>query len=209
MGVYIFNAKYLYDELQRDANDQTSSHDFARDIIPRAVKTGCAMAHSFLAVACMWRMKKPGKEHYWRDVGNIDAYWETNIDLAATDPALNLHDTNWPIWTYQPQLPPAKFVHNEADRHGLSIESLISAGSVISGEVNHSLLFSSCRVHSYAKAQLVGQPAGVDIGRGVRLFCCVVDQACRYRRDWSSAKTRLPMLNDSDVRQMGSRWLRS
>ena len=176
MGVYIFNAKYLYDELQRDANDQTSSHDFARDIIPRAVKTGCAMAHSFSRSCVHVADEKPGKEHYWRDVGNVDAYWETNIDLAATDPALNLYDKNWPIWTYQPQLPPAKFVHNEADRHGLSIESLISAGSVISGEVNHSLLFSSCRVHSYARLNWSVVLPEVDIGRGVRLNRCVVDQ---------------------------------
>ena len=176
MGVYIFNAKYLYDELQRDANDQASSHDFARDIIPRAVKTGCAMAHSFARSCVHVADEKPAKEHYWRDVGNVDAYWETNIDLAATAPALNLHDKNWPIWTYQPQLPPAKFVHNEADRHGLAIESLVSAGSVISGEVNHSLLFTSCRVHSYAKLNWSVVLPEVEIGRGVRLNRCVVDQ---------------------------------
>ena len=134
------------------------------------------MAHSFARSCVHVADEKPAKEHYWRDVGNVDAYWETNIDLAATAPALNLHDKNWPIWTYQPQLPPAKFVHNEADRHGLAIESLVSAGSVISGEVNHSLLFTSCRVHSYAKLNWSVVLPEVDIGRGVRLNRCVVDQ---------------------------------
>lgn len=177
MGVYIFNAKYLYDELQHDSLDPASSHDFARDILPRAIKAGCAMEHPF-ARSCVHAAdeKTEKKENYWRDVGNIDAYWETNIDLAANAPALNLYDPNWPIWTYQPQLAPAKFVHNEADRHGLAVESLVSAGSVISGEVNHSLIFTSCRVHSYAKLNWSAILPKVDIGRGVRLNRCVVDQ---------------------------------
>lgn len=179
MGVYIFNAKYLYEELLRDAQDQASSHDFARDIIPRAVKAGCAMAHPFARSCVHVDDKKEGNEDYWRDVGNIDAYWETNIDLLATNPALNLYDANWPIWTYQPQLAPAKFVHNEADRHGLAIESLVSAGSVVSGEVNHSLLSTSCRVHSFAKLNWSVILPGVEIGRGVRLNRCVVDQGVR------------------------------
>ncbi len=179
MGVYIFNAKYLYDELLRDANDASSTHDFARDIIPRAVKAGCAMAHPFERSCVHAPDEKPGREDYWRDVGNIDAYWETNIDLAANQPALNLYDKDWPIWTYQPQLAPAKFVHNEADRHGLAVESSVSAGSVISGEVNHSLLFTSCCVHSYAKINWSVLLPEVDIGRGVRLNRCVVDQGVR------------------------------
>ena len=180
MGVYIFNAKYLYDELQRDANDQTSSHDFARDIIPRAVKTGCAMAHSFSRSCVHVADEKPGKEHYWRDVGNIDAYWETNIDLAATDPALILHDTNWPIWTYQEQLPPAKFVFDDDDRRGTAIDSLVAGGCIISGAtVKRSLLFSSVYVHSWAQVEDSVILPGADIGRHAVLKRCVVDKQCR------------------------------
>ena len=179
MGVYIFNAKYLYDELQRDANDQTSSHDFARDIIPRAVKTGCAMAHSFSRSCVHVADEKPGKEHYWRDVGTVDAYWEANVDLTATEPLLNLYDARWPVWTYQPQLPPAKFVHNQIDRHGIAIESTIAGGCIISGELNRSVLFSGCRVHSYTRINWSVLLPDVEIGRHARLSRCIVDHGVR------------------------------
>lgn len=179
MGIYVFNAKYLYSELLRDISDPTSSHDFGKDIIPRAVKNGCAMAHSF-GRSCVHALEeRPGKEDYWRDAGTVDAYWEANVDLTATDPALNLYDKNWPIWTYQAQLPPAKFVHNQIDRHGIAIESTVSGGCIISGEMNRSLLFSSCRVHSYAKVNWSVLLPDVDIGRGARLSRCIVDHAVR------------------------------
>lgn len=179
MGIYIFNAKYLYSELLRDISDPTSSHDFGKDIIPRAVKNGCAKAHSFSRSCVHAPEEKPGKEDYWRDAGTVDAYWEANVDLTATDPALNLYDKNWPIWTYQAQLPPAKFVHNQIDRHGIAIESTVSGGCIISGEMNRSLLFSSCRVHSYAKVNWSVLLPDVDIGRGARLSRCIVDHAVR------------------------------
>lgn len=179
MGIYIFNAKYLYSELLRDISDPTSSHDFGKDIIPRAVKNGCAMAHSFSRSCVHAPEEKPGKEDYWRDAGTVDAYWEANVDLTATDPALNLYDGNWPIWTYQAQLPPAKFVHNQIDRHGIAIESTVSGGCIISGEMNRSLLFSSCRVHSYAKVNWSVLLPDVDVGRGARLSRCIVDHAVR------------------------------
>ena len=123
--------------------------------------------------------EQPGKEDYWRDAGTVDAYWEANVDLTATDPALNLYDKNWPIWTYQAQLPPAKFVHDQIDRHGIAIESTVSGGCIISGEMNRSLLFSSCRVHSYAKVNWSVLLPEVDIGRGARLSRCIVDRAVR------------------------------
>jgi len=179
MGIYVFNAKYLYSELLRDISDPTSSHDFGKDIIPRAVKNGCAMAHSFSRSCVHAPEEKPGKEDYWRDAGTVDAYWEANVDLTATDPALNLYDKNWPIWTYQAQLPPAKFVHNQIDRHGIAIESTVSGGCIISGEMNRSLLFSSCRVHSYAKVNWSVLLPDVDVGRGARLSRCIVDHAVR------------------------------
>ncbi len=175
MGIYIFNAKYLYSELARDISDPTSSHDFGKDIIPRAVKNGCAMAHSFSRSCVHAPEEKPGKEDYWRDAGTVDAYWEANVDLTATDPALNLYDRDWPIWTYQPQLPPAKFVHNQIDRHGIAIESTVSGGCIISGEMNRSLLFSACRVHSYAKVNWSVLLPDVVVGRGARLNRCIID----------------------------------
>ena len=179
MGIYIFNAKYLYSELLRDISDPTSSHDFGKDIIPRAVKNGVAKAHSFSRSCVHAPEERPRKEDYWRDAGTVDAYWEANVDLTATEPALNLYDKNWPIWTDQAQLPPAKFVHNQIDRHGIAIESTVSGGCIISGEMNRSLLFSSCRVHSYAKVNWSVLLPEVDIGRGARLSRCIVDRAVR------------------------------
>ncbi len=175
MGIYIFNAKYLYDELARDIADPDSSHDFGKDIIPRAVRNGCAVAHPF-SLSCV--SQKDGAQPYWRDVGTIDAYWDANIDLTATDPLLNLYDNAWPIWTHQPQLPPAKFVHNQNDRRGMAIESMVSGGSIISGHVFRSVLFSSVRVHSYSSVNWSVLLPGVQVGRHVRLTRVVVDRGC-------------------------------
>jgi len=175
MGIYIFNARYLYKELERDMADETSSHDFGKDIIPRAVRNGCAAAHPF-ELSCV--STRHGEEPYWRDVGTIDAYWDANIDLTATDPLLNLYDTRWPIWTYQAQLPPAKFVHNQPDRCGMAIESLVSGGCLVSGHVFRTVLFSSVRVHSYATVNWSVLLPGVQVGRGARLTRAVVDRGC-------------------------------
>jgi len=175
MGIYIFNARYLYKELERDIADPNSNHDFGKDIIPRAVALGKAAAHPFELSAVGTRMNE---EPYWRDVGTIDAYWDANIDLTATDPLLNLYDTRWPIWTYQPQLPPAKFVHNQEDRRGMAIESLVSGGCIVSGAVFRSVLFSSVRVHSHASVNWAVLLPGVQVGRRVRLNRVVVDRGC-------------------------------
>ena len=175
MGIYIFNAKYLYDELERDMADPNSSHDFGKDIIPRAVREGNAAAHPFALSSVP---NKDGDEPYWRDVGTIDAYWDANIDLTATDPQLNMYDTRWPILTYQAQLPPAKFVHNQEDRRGMAIESLVSGGCIVSGSVFRSVLFSNVRVHSYAKVAWAVLLPDVQVGRGVRITRAVVDRGC-------------------------------
>jgi len=175
MGIYIFNAKYLYAELARDMADPASSHDFGKDIIPRAVRTGNAAAHPF-ALSCVGTA--PGAAPYWRDVGTIDSYWDANIDLTATEPLLNLYDTHWPIWTHQAQLAPAKFVHNQPDRRGMAIESLVSGGSIISGSVLRSVLFSAVRVHSYSSVEWSVLLPGVEVGRHVRLRRVVVDRGC-------------------------------
>ena len=175
MGIYIFNARYLYRELEHDMNDPNSSHDFGKDIIPKMVKAGVAVAHPF-EMSCVGG--KPGLSPYWRDVGTIDAYWDANMDLTATDPLLNLYDTNWPIWTYQSQLPPAKFVHNQEDRRGMAIESMVSGGCIVSGAVFRSVLFSQVRVHSYSQVNWSVILPGVQVGRHARITRAVIDRDC-------------------------------
>ena len=175
MGIYIFNARYLYRELERDMADPNSSHDFGKDIIPRAVRSGVAAAHPF-ELSCVGR--RLGAEPYWRDVGTIDAYWDANIDLTATDPTLNMYDTRWPICTYQPQLAPAKFVHDSPDRRGEAIESLVSGGCIVSGLVHRSVLFSSVRVHSYSQVRQSVLLPGAQIGRYARITKTVLDRGC-------------------------------
>ena len=175
MGIYIFNAKYLYRELERDMADPDSSHDFGKDIIPKAVKAGEATAHPF-ELSCVGG--KAGLPPYWRDVGTIDAYWDANIDLTATDPLLNLYDTDWPIWTYQAQLPPAKFVHNQEDRRGMAIESLVSGGCIVSGSVFRTVLFSQVRVHSHSQVNWSVLLPGVEVGRHARITRAVIDRDC-------------------------------
>jgi glucose-1-phosphate adenylyltransferase len=175
MGIYIFNARHLYKELERDMNDANSSHDFGKDIIPKMVKAGQAVAHPF-ELSCVGA--RTGQAPYWRDVGTIDAYWDANIDLTATDPLLNMYDNNWPIWTYQPQLPPAKFVHNQDDRRGMAIESLVSGGCIVSGAVFRSVLFSLVRVHSYSSVNWSVLLPGVQVGRHARINRAVIDRDC-------------------------------
>ncbi len=176
MGIYIFTADYLYRMLDEDIALEGSSHDFGKDIIPKAVGEGQVVAH-FFQDSCVYNSEKVPA--YWRDVGTIDAYWEANIDLTATVPELNLYDRSWPIWTYQEQLPPAKFVHNEANRRGEAIESSVSAGCILSGSVHNSLLFSNCRVHSYTQIHGAVLLPEVQVGRNVRLTKVVVDRGCR------------------------------
>ena len=176
MGIYIFTADYLYKMLEEDIQTPGSEHDFGKDIIPKAVSQGQVVAH-FFEDSCVYNSEKVPA--YWRDVGTIDAYWEANIDLTATVPELNLYDRSWPIWTYQEQLPPAKFVHNEANRRGEAIESSVSAGCILSGSVHNSLLFSNCRVHSYTQIHGAVLLPEVQVGRNVRLTKVVVDRGCR------------------------------
>jgi glucose-1-phosphate adenylyltransferase len=175
MGIYIFNARYLFRELERDMADPNSSHDFGKDIIPRLVRAGVAGAHPF-EMSCVGT--KPGQAPYWRDVGTLDAYWDANIDLTATDPLLNMYDSDWPIWTYQPQLPPAKFVHNVDDRQGRALESIVSGGCIVSGSVLRSVLYSNVRVHSWADVRWSVLLPGVQVGRRARLNRVILDRDC-------------------------------
>jgi glucose-1-phosphate adenylyltransferase len=176
MGIYVFNAEFLFEQLERDAADSTSSHDFGKDIIPYLVGKARLYAHRFQR-SCIY--SDPNAEPYWRDVGTVDAYWEANIDLTRVKPALDLYDTNWPIFTYQEQLPPAKFVHDEDDRRGQAINSLVSGGCIVSGAtVKDSLLFSKVRVNSYAAIEQSVILPEVNVGRYVKLKKVVIDRGC-------------------------------
>jgi len=176
MGIYVFNAAFLYEQLIRDADDPHSIHDFGQDIIPHMIDKYRVYAHRF-AESCV---NSTGDKHYWRDVGTIDAYWEANMELTKVVPELNLYDRQWPIWTYQEQLPPAKFVFDNDDRRGLATDSLISGGCIISGSAVHdSVLFSDVRVNSYSLIEQSVILPQVEIGRNVTLKRVVVDKGAR------------------------------
>ena len=178
MGIYIFNAQFLYDQLERDARDPGSSRDFGKDLLPYLVSRARVMAHPF-AESCVYN-QAPDSEPYWRDVGTVDAYWEANLDLCKVSPSLDIYDPAWPIFTYQEQLPPAKFVFDDDDRRGMAVDSLVSAGCIISGSVvRRSMLFNKVRVHSYAELTDAVVLPEVEIGRGARLSRVVIDRACR------------------------------
>lgn len=177
MGIYAFSADFLYSELQRDHEDPTSSHDFGKDVIPSIVSRGLAAAHHF-EDSCV--KTTPEAEPYWRDVGTVDAYWAANLDLVMPVPSLDIYDPNWPIWTYQQQLPPAKFVFDDPDRRGEAVDSMVSGGCIISGaHVARSLLFSSVRVNSWAQTREAVLLPEVQVGRYARLTKVVVDRGCR------------------------------
>jgi glucose-1-phosphate adenylyltransferase len=179
MGIYVFNTGFLFDMLDKDIREPHSSHDFGKDIIPAAVRMGVACAHPF-ALSCVSPEGKEEAEPYWRDVGTVDAYWSANIDLTMPTPALDMYDTNWPIWTYQEQLPPAKFVFDRDDRRGMAVDSIVSGGCIISGSrVSRSVLFSKVRVNSYCAIEGAVLLPGVEVGRHVRLNRVVVDRGCR------------------------------
>ena len=174
MGIYVFNAQFLYEVLTRDAEDRESNHDFGNDLIPRLVAEGRATYAHRLIDSCIQLTEG---EPYWRDVGTIDAYWEANMELTRVSPALNLYDETWPIWTYQEQLPPAKFVFDNDERRGAAIDSMVSGGCIVSGStVRNSLLFSNVRVHSYCTVEQAVVLPRVEIGRGASLARVVIDE---------------------------------
>lgn len=176
MGIYVFNASFLFDQLVRDHDEPNSSHDFGKDLIPYLVPKYRIFAHPFLD-SCV-NIASSGVP-YWRDVGTLDAYWEANIDLTTVTPELNLYDDNWPIWTHQEQLPPAKFIIETKDRLGAAVNSMVSGGCIISGStVRRSLLFSNVHVHSFSNIEDSVILPNVDIGRNVRFKKVVVDKNC-------------------------------
>ncbi|MBI2314269.1 MAG: glucose-1-phosphate adenylyltransferase [Betaproteobacteria bacterium] len=175
MGIYVFNARFLYEQLIRDADDPKSSHDFGKDVIPYLLSRYRVFAHRF-GDSCV---NMVGDVPYWRDVGTVDAYWEANLELVKVTPDLNLYDDNWPIWTHQEQLPSAKFVFDDEDRRGQALDSMVSGGCVISGStVRRSLLFSNVRVNSFGLIEDSVILPNVEVGRHVRLKRVVVDKNC-------------------------------
>ena len=174
MGIYVFDSKFLFDELRRDANDPNSSHDFGKDVIPYLVKNGRAVAHQF-STSCVRSDDDP--RAYWRDVGTVDAYWAANIDLTDVLPELDLYDRAWPIWTHAEITPPAKFVHDEDERRGQAVTSLVSGGCIISGAaLRRSLLFTGVHVNSYANMENAVVMPYVNVGRRARLKNVVIDR---------------------------------
>lgn len=177
MGIYVFNADFLFERLIHDADDPDSTHDFGTNVIPHCVKNYRVFAHDF-AESCVG-IASQGTP-YWRDVGTVDSYWEANIDLTKVTPDLNIYDRDWPIYTYQDQLPPAKFVFDDDDRRGMAADSLVAGGCIISGAtVRRSLLFSSVHVHTATQVEDSVLLPEADIGRGACLRRVVVDKFCR------------------------------
>jgi glucose-1-phosphate adenylyltransferase len=177
MGIYVFATRFLIEQLRRDAADPDSSRDFGKDIIPKLVAHGKAVAHRF-ARSCV--RSSAEVEAYWRDVGTLDAYWSANIDLTGALPALDLYDRDWPIWTFAEVVPPAKFVHDVDERRGEAVNSLVAGGCIVSGAVvRRSVLFTDVRVHSYAHLEDAVILPGVDIARSARLTKVIIDRGVR------------------------------
>ncbi len=173
MGIYVFNTAFLFERLIRDADDSRSSHDFGKDIIPGIIDRYKVMAYPF-------RDEKHDVQAYWRDVGTVDSYWEANLELIGVTPELNLYDSEWPIWTYQEQWPPAKFVFDDDDRRGMAIDSMVSGGCIISGStVRHSLLFSDVQVDAGSIVQDSVILPSVHIGQNCEVRRCVIDKGCQ------------------------------
>ena len=173
MGIYVFNASFLFEQLCIDATSRNSAHDFGRNIIPSIIDTHRVYAFPF-------RDENRKQDAYWRDVGTLDAYYEANMDLVSVDPQLNIYDENWPLRTYQPNVPPPKFVfagEEDGHRKGYAVDSLVCGGSIISGgEVEHSILGPSVRVNSFSSVQESILFEGVTVGRHARIRRAIIDK---------------------------------
>ena len=173
MGNYVFNTGFLFEQTIKDADTPGSQHDFGRNIIPSIIENYNVYAYPF-------RDPETGKQAYWRDVGTLQAYWEANMELIGVTPQLNLYDEKWPIMTRQTQSPPAKFVFDAPDRCGQAINSMVSAGCVISGsKVERSVIFNNCYVHSYSLVEDTVVLPEVDIGRHCHIRRAIIDRGAR------------------------------
>jgi glucose-1-phosphate adenylyltransferase len=173
MGIYVFTARFLFEQLCRDATEPDSHHDFGKNIIPSIIDCHRVFAFPF-------QDENRKRQAYWRDVGTIDAYYEANMDLINVDPQLNLYDQDWPIRTLQPNLPPPKFVFGsdgDPNRRGQAIDSLVCAGTIISGgRVQRSVISPNVRVNSYANVEESIIFEGVNIGRHARIRRAIIDK---------------------------------
>lgn len=170
MGIYVFNTEFLIEQLIRDADEPGSEHDFASNIIPAVIARYRVFAYPFFDGAS-------GTQAYWRDVGTVDSYWKANMELIGITPELNLYDKQWPIWTYQEQTPPGKFVFNDNGRCGRAINSMVTDGCIIAGgEVNHSLLFNNVRVEAYSVINHSVILPDVQIGEHCRVNNAIIDK---------------------------------
>jgi len=172
MGNYIFNTEFLYEQVIRDADTPGSDHDFGKDIIPSIIEKYQVFAFPF-------RDPKTGQQAYWRDVGTLDAYWEANMELVSIVPQLDLYDRDWPILTEQIQAPPAKFVFDHDDRRGEAIDSMVSAGCIISGaSIKRSLIFSNCKIHSYSRIVDSLILPECEVLDGCTIIGAIIDRGC-------------------------------
>jgi len=170
MGNYVFNTDFLFKVLEADANTEGSSRDFGNDIIPSIIESHNVHAFPF-------RDEQTGARAYWRDVGTLDSFWTANMELIQTVPPLNMYDEAWPLWTYQAQLPPAKFVFDEESRCGFATESMVSGGCIISGaKVRHSVLFSNVLIEEHTEVCDSVILPDASIGRNVKLNKVIVDR---------------------------------
>jgi len=176
MGNYVFNTQFLYERLVDDAATKGSTHDFGHDVIPAMIQSCQVQAYPF---------RNPnGEKAYWRDVGTLDSFWQSNMELVSTTPELNLYEKEWPLWTYQEQLPPAKFVFADKDRRGTALDSMVAGGCIVSGsQIRNSVVFSRVRTHSYASIESSVLLPGADIGRNVVLRNAIIDSGCMIPAD--------------------------
>lgn len=177
MGNYVFNTDFLFEQLEKDGASEASSHDFGNDIIPSIIEKHNVFAYAF-------KDPESTKQPYWRDVGTIDSLWEANMELVEPEPQLDLYDKNWPIWTHQEQLPPAKFIFDNDERRGTALDSTVSGGCIVSGAtIRKSLLY--CRVHAHSNSLIEESVLmhGCDIGERCKLKRVVVDSRCKIPAD--------------------------
>ena len=171
MGIYVFNTELLLDRLAVDADDKNSDHDFGKNIIPNLIKDGRVYAFRFRS--------KADKTSYWRDVGTVDNYWRASLELVDVDPDLNLYDKEWPIWTHQEQVPPAKFVFDDDDRRGCAIDSMVSGGCIISGaRIKRSLLCTNVRVEQRSIIENAVLLPEVTVGCNCIIRNAIIDKGC-------------------------------
>ncbi len=172
MGNYVFNTEFLFEQLLKDGSNADSEHDFGKNIIPSIIEHFKVNAFRFSSAVT-------DGNTYWRDVGTLDSYWAANMDLLAPTPELNIYDVHWPIWTFQQQLPPSKYIFDDEDRRGYAIDSMVSGGCIVSGAMIHrSILFSEVRVGSYSEIEDSVLLPDVVVHRNVHLRKTIIDSGC-------------------------------